>query len=230
MVDLEVAIKTVVSIRDKAVETAPMNDVALALGYGSATSTPFYRRISAARIFNLLSSKSSLTQDAIDYIRPHDEEMKARILANSIKGIPAYKDLLARYDGKKLNIELVKNSIAKDNNLSEACAMICAKVFESSLSFAGMISHDGILSLGESQIEEKKKIPATPDDADRNAPKENGDSPAQKRELERMTHEHTIFLDKEKSRSFGFTGPLEITRTEYERICKWLEFTMIITE
>jgi len=77
MVDLKIATEMVTAIRNKAVETAPMDAVAEALGYSSATSTPFYRRISAARMFSLLSSKSSLTQEAIDYIKPHDEEMKS---------------------------------------------------------------------------------------------------------------------------------------------------------
>jgi len=220
MVDLKIATEIVTQIREKAVETAPMDSVAVALGYSSATSTPFYRRIAAARMFNLLSSKSSLTQAAIDYIRPHDEEMKSRILKDAVLGIAGYKDLLTRYAGKKLNVEMVKNSIAKDNNLTDGCALACAKAFETSLTFAGMMNGEGIvLSQGAEVVRDsgggEQKLPPPPTKTDESP---NG------------THAHTLYLDRDKSRSFGFTGPLEITRAEYERICRWLEFTMLIAE
>ena len=132
MVDLETAIKVVMEIREKALETAPMPTVASRLGYANATSSPFYRRITAARLFNLLSQKSSLTKEAIDYIRPHDEGTKAAVLNDAICGIPVYSDLVTRYLGKKLNLELVANAIAKDCNLTDACAMIYASEKHSS--------------------------------------------------------------------------------------------------
>lgn len=221
MIDLEEAIKVVTDIRNKAVETASMPEVAKALGYANATSTPFYRRISAARIFGLLSGKSALTQDAIDYIRPHDEGTKLHVLAKAVFGIPYYVELVNRYHGKKLNIELVANAIAKDCKLTDACALVCAKAFEASLKFAGMMVHDGTVMPGEKSVPPKpsteQALGATPrtDPLPSNTPE---------------THAHEIFLDKAKSRSFSFTGPLEITRSEYERICKWLEFTMLIND
>ena len=64
----------------------------------------------------------------------------------------------------------------------------------------------------------------------------NSVDPANSREEEEPepelpnTHRHTLYLDKGKARSFQFNGPLEITRAEFERICRWLEFTMLITD
>jgi hypothetical protein len=222
LIDLETSIGVVSDIREKAVETATMTAVAKALGYAAPTSTPFYRRITAARLFNLLSSKSALTQEAIDYIRPHDEGTKARVLSSAIMGIPYYVELVNRYAGKKLNIELVSNAIAKDCNLTDACAAACAKVFESSLRFAGMLLPDGTVQPAANS----PKPPPIPDqeqktkDEKRNPPQVSAGD----------TQDHMIFLDKDRSRSFSFTGPLEITRAEYERICKWLEFTMLISD
>jgi hypothetical protein len=225
MVDLKTAVDVVAEIRERAVETAIMPAVAKALGYAHATSTPFYRRITAARLFGLLSSKSSLTQNAIDYIKPHDEGTKARVLSSAIMGIPFYGELVARYTGKKLNIELVANAIAKDCRLTDDCALICAKAFESSIIFAGMMAQDGSVQgpMASGVDAEQKETEVVQEYT-----KQNNDGKSQK-QANSDTQEHSIFLDRDRSRSFSFTGPLEITRAEYERICKWLEFTMLIT-
>jgi len=225
MVDLETAINFVAAIRDKAVETAPMPSVAQALNYAAATSTPFYRRITAARLFNLLSQKSALTQQAIDYIKSHVEGAKTAVLVNAILGIAPYFELVNRYAGRKLNTGLVANGLAKEFNLTDACALICAKAFESSLVFAGMIGPDGIvLAVSSKQPEAKNGDGAsTTGNQAREAPPPPPPAKA-------GTQEHTLFLDKEKSRSFTFTGPLEISGAEYARICKWLEFTMLIVD
>ena len=101
-----------------------MDEVAKKLGYSSQTSTPFYRRIAAARLFNLIEGKASLTKAMVDYIQPDDEEMKSRVLTNAVQNISAYSDLLVRYADKKLNVDLVKNAIAKEHKLTEGCRLI----------------------------------------------------------------------------------------------------------
>jgi len=233
MVDLKTTLDAVIAIRDKAVETAPMPSVAKALGYAHTTSTPFYRRIVAARLFNLLSQKTSLTQEAINYIKPHDEGMKADVLKNAVQGIPAYADLIARYFGKKINVVLVANAIGKEFKLSDACAITCAKAFEASLLFAGMISPEGIVEANNNSIP-KPPQPPTPDSNGSGAHRQNREDaalqPAPTSSDGTNTQQHTIFLDKGKSRKFVINAPLEITRAEYDRICKWLEFTLIIVE
>jgi hypothetical protein len=234
MIDLEESIKVVSKIREEALETAPMPEVAKKLGYAAATSTPFYRRITAARLFTLLSGKSALTQQAIDYIKPDDEQMKANVLTNAILGIPVYRDLITRYSGKKLNVALVANAIAKDCNLTDDCAGICARAFEASIRFAGIISSDGTVRHpvggqpanedGLSNLDKGGGQPARLDE---------GSGPPKKEDEAGCSHDiqkHTLFLDRDKSRSFIFTGPLEISRLEYQRICKWLEFTMLIID
>ena len=223
MFDLETAIKVVEAIREKAVETAPLAKVAEALGYANATSTPFYRRIAAARIFGLLSAGAALTQEAIDYIKPHDEQMKAKVITAAIMGIPAYRGLIERYAGKKINIELVANAIEKEQNLTHSCALTCARVFESSLRFAGMLSADGC-------------VQARPDDAPHEVPPAQAtpQTVAEGRLLQAHaindvdTQQHTLFLDRSKTRTFSFSGPVEVTEAEYERICQWLKVTMIV--
>jgi hypothetical protein len=42
--------------------------------------------------------------------------------------------------------------------------------------------------------------------------------------------EHSLFLDKEKTKKFTINSPLFITRADYQRIIKWIEVTLIIEE
>jgi hypothetical protein len=42
--------------------------------------------------------------------------------------------------------------------------------------------------------------------------------------------EHSLFLDKEKTKKFTINSPLFITRADYERIIKWIEVTLIIDD
>ena len=225
MVDLETAIKAVAAIREKAVETASMPEVAKALGYANATSSPFYRRMAAARLFGLLSAKS-LTQRAKHYIKPQDEQMKARAVKEAVMGIPAYKVLVTRYAGKKINVELVANAIETDHKLTVSCANLCARVFESSLRFAGMLSADGSVEVGlDSTPPETQQAQLTPPSSASEAtsvlePRINGPD----------TQQHTLLLDKGKVRTFSFNGPVEVTLAEYERICQWLKVTMIVAD
>jgi len=213
-----------VTIRDKAVETASMPGVAKALGYANATSSPFYRRMAAARLFGLLSA-SSLTQRAMDYIKPHDEQMKARVIKEAVLGIPAYEALVTRYAGKKMNVELVANAIERDHNLSASCASLCARVFESSLRFAGMLSIDGtveVMGVTETPPPEHNPMALATPAAEHAVPAPDTNVPD--------LQQHTLYLDKTKIRTFTFTGPVEITAAEFERICQWLKVTMIVSD
>lgn len=226
MFDLETALSVVETIREKAVETAPLAAVAKALNYANATSTPFYRRLTSARLFGLLSGKAALTQQAIDYIKPHDEQMKARVVVEAITGIPGYRDLIDRYAGKKINIELVANSIEKKMSLTHSCALVCAKAFESSLRFAGLLSSDGVVQTAPATgLPEKPTIPSEAKGAESATPPDKNFSTGGA-----DTQQHTLFLDKGKVRTFSFAGPVEVTPAEYERICAWLKVTMIVMD
>jgi len=132
------------------------------------------------------------------------------------------------YAGKKINVALVANLISKEQHLTDECAAICAKTFEASLRFAGMISADGIVELSGSPTAQEKKV--DPNTSGASVTNTNSFGPSDQDESgdTRNTHRHVLFLDRNKSRQFAFSGPLEITQAEFERICKWLEFTMLI--
>lgn len=228
MVGLEEAIKIVTDIRDNALETAAMSDVAKKLGFASATSTPFYRRMVAARLFGLLESKALLSQRATDYIKPDADGMKEAALTDAILGIQSYADLVKKHTGKKINVDLLANGIAKDFNLADSCALVCAKAFVASLTFAGMLLDDGSVQAKRASVqpprnEDKTPPPAVePEKQELPSEEEHNDTPD--------TQTHTLLLDKSKTRKFKFVGPVEVTTAEYDRICKWLGVTLLVQE
>jgi hypothetical protein len=227
MIDLGEAVKVVRAIYDKGLENSPMDDVAAALKYKKATSSPFYYRMRAARLFGLLSSKAELSQKAKDYINPHEEGMAESILKESIMGIPTYAELVRGYTGKKLNVEMLANRLVKERNLTPGCALYCAKAFETSIKFAGLLSDDGVVDLAGT-----KPCGEAP----------NSELPLPTREANDLTKTRqknpvsvnslvqTMYLDKTKTRVFEVIAPVTITKAEYERICKWLGVVMIVED
>ncbi len=224
MIDLGEAVKVVQAIYDKGLENSPMDDVATALKYKKATSSPFYYRMRAARLFGLLSSKAELSQKAKDYINPHEEGMAASILKESIMSIPTYAELVKSYAGKKLNVDMLANRLVKDRHLTLSCALYCTRAFETSIKFAGLLSDDGVVgSPGTKPVvqEPKPEITLTPLVA-ANAVKNNAPS------VDALTQ--TMYLDKSKTRRFEVTSPVTVTRAEFDRICKWLAVVMIVED
>src|SRR6266446_3645327 len=146
MVDLGEAVKLVTDIHQKALETATMSAVAQGCGYAASSSTPFYRRIVAARLFKLLSPEgAALTSQALDYLKPDREDAKSQALTSSILSIPAYRELVETHQGRRLNHEIIANGFVRKFKLSQAGAVICARTFIGSLQFAGFVEADGSL-------------------------------------------------------------------------------------
>jgi hypothetical protein len=220
MFDLQEAVTLVVNIHEKGLETAPMPQVAKGIGYASPSSTPFYRRFVAARLFGLLSAtRAELTTRAKDYIRPESEDGKSRALIDAVMGVAPYAELVAKFQGKKLNVELVSNGLTRQFNLTDASAMICAKAFAASIRFAGLLSPDGIVVASGATPPEQPKL---------GLPSEI--QPTRNEPTGVDMQQHTLFLDRDKTRKLVVSGPITISRGEYERICKWLEVVMIVEE
>jgi hypothetical protein len=115
MYDIEEALKIVTTIHDKALETAAAQEVAKGCGFANPTSTPFYRRILAARLFRLLDSpKPSLTKFALDYLKPDTVGAKQNALNQAIMGIKEYANIVNLHIGKKLNGTLSPTNLKKN--------------------------------------------------------------------------------------------------------------------
>ena len=115
-----------------------MSAVAKACGYSAPTSTGYYRRMAASRLFKMVQPQSArLTQLALDYLRPDSDDAKTRALKEAVRSVPTYQTLLEKYSGTKLNARPLANGIMRVSDLTDDCALICAKVFIESLRFAG---------------------------------------------------------------------------------------------
>jgi len=227
MFDIEEAINLVVKIHENALETAAMPDVAKGCGYANPTSTPFYRRIVAARLFRFLGSpKPELTKLALDYLKPDTDGAKQNALAQSIMGIKTYAEIVNLNVGKKLNTDLLANKLEKDDALSitKACAKVCANVFVSSLKFAGFISSDGTIVIPNGAS------PPSDQPAAVELPPQKPIAKVQEFEAGEESQVQTLYLDGKRKRAITIKAPLTVTKEELERIRAWLGFQLIVEE
>jgi len=222
MFDMEEAMKLVVTIHDKALETAPLPQVAKGCGYANPSSTPFWRRLAAARLFKLLGSpQAELTTFALDYLKPDREDAKQAALTQAVMAIPAYADLVQRHVGKKLNTELVSHSFSRTFNLTDSCAGICARAFVSSLRFAGFISPDGTVAVPSGGAAPPAASPSTAAVQQPRVEEEEPDGEIQTQ---------TLYLDSKRKRKITIKAPLTVTKEELERVRAWLGFQLIVEE
>jgi hypothetical protein len=221
MFDLGEAIKLVTDIHKKAIETAAMSKVATECGYAGTSSTPFYRRIVASRLFKLLKPEgASLTSQAMDYLKPDTEDAKATALRNSILGIPTYNDLVQSNQGKRLNVEIIANGIARKFKLTQAAATICSKSFVGSLKFAEFLDADGTLkSVSASSTKEKADAPES--EVEKGGPNEN-------EKEEKQTKQRSYILVLDEKRSVTVSAPLSIKKAELKRLQDWLALQLLV--
>ena len=151
MVDLGTVLDFVGKIESDGLQTLTVHEVAKRMGFASATSTPFYRRIVGAKLFGLLDTTQgvNLTKLALDYFKPTDEQAKAAALATAMKNVVAYQKILERYSGKRLpQVDILANLIEREFNLVSDAAKVCGGVFLTSAQRAALVRGDGTLSTG----------------------------------------------------------------------------------
>ncbi len=216
MFDLLEALNFMTLIHEKALEAVPMPKVAEGMGYTNPSSTPFYRRISAARHFGLASkSGAELTARARSYLKPDSDDARPRALQEAVTGIPAYAEEIQRSAGKRMNVQFVANGFATKFGLTDGCAGTCAKAFESSLRTAGLLALDGTIGVQPAA----KNQPPLP---------EGGEPLQGTNGASGSTRTHSLPLAN--NRSVSVTAPLNITKKEIERVKKWLDVTLLIED
>ncbi len=223
MHDLEEIVRFVAKIHGDGLETASMTEIALGCGYKNATSTPFYRRMVSGRLFGLLAkSGAELTVRARDYFKPESLGDDRKALSDAILGIPAYADLVTKFNGKKMNVELVSNGFSRSLNLSDACGLTCARAFEASLKFAGLLGSDlTVSSQGAAPEKPISKVEEPPNP--RKAKEEKAPEDTE-------TQSHVLYLDKTKQRKFEVTAPIDITAAELSRAKGFLDFALLLDQ
>ncbi|HEX8077469.1 MAG TPA: hypothetical protein VF511_06605 [Chthoniobacterales bacterium] len=221
MVELAAVLDFVGKIESDGLQTLTVDEVAKRMGFASATSTPVYRRIVAAKLFGLLDTTQgvNLTRLGLDYFKPTDDESKAAALATALKNVLAYQKILERYSGKRLpQAEILANLIEREFNLSSDAAKTCAGAFVASAHRAGLVQSDGTLSTG------------TPE---RSSPAPSGEKPARPALSPFQTanaaptvadnyESHFLTLDPRGQRRVTLQAPPVITSSELKRIQNWL--------
>jgi hypothetical protein len=228
MFNIEEAIQIVTTIHEKALENAAMPDVAKGCGYANPTSTPFYRRIVAARLFRFLNApKAELTRLALDYLKPDTDDARQSALTQAIMGIQVYADIVNQHVGKRLNVELIANKLEKDDNfgISKVCAKACAVAFAESLKFAGFIRPDNTVGIPAWQPPSENV--AAPTSVEPPKPKK---SPEKEWEADDDSQVQTLYLDNKRRRKIIIKAPFTVTTEELERIRAWLGFQLIVED
>jgi hypothetical protein len=225
MFDLGEIMTFVTTIHEKGLETESMPEVAKGCGYKHATSTPFYRRMVAGRLFGLLSKTGAeLTPRAKDVLKPDSDGAERRALIDSINSVAFYAETLIQLSsGKRLVVDLIANRFSRSLNLTDPCAAICARAFEGSLKFAGLLAPDGTVLVTPIVTTKDTNRQGSTIEQDRDEEDENqavSESP--------QTQKHTLYLDKTKSKKFTVIAPLALSFGEIKRIQKWIEVTLLI--
>jgi len=228
MIDLGVVLEFVEKIETEGLQTLPQQEVAKRLKYAAQTSTPFYRRMVAARLFGLIDTTQgvNLTKLALDYFKPTDEESKKQALFTAVKNVVGYKGFVERFSGKRLApVDILKNSIERDFNLASETARACAEVFIRSAQLAGLVRSDGTLSAAGP--ERPHAHPASEKPAVQSAP--TGTSPSLAPVSEDM-ESHYLTLDAKQRRRVIVQAPPVITAAELKRIQNWLAVQLHVVE
>lgn len=226
MIELGAILDFVEKIEVEGLQTLPQQEVARRLNYAAQTSTPFYRRMVAAKLFGLVDTTQgvNLTKLALDYFKPTDEHAKGAALFTSVKNVVGYQILIERYTGKRLPpVDILRNAFERDFKLTAEAARICAEAFLRSTEQAGMVQ-EGMLSTslappGLVPTKETKSmgsghvptLDASPTNSEGN-------------------ESHYLTLDARHRRRVVIQAPAFVTRAELERIQNWLAVQFHVVE
>ncbi len=216
MVDLAVVLDFVGKIEADGLQTLTAQEVARRMDFASATSTPFYRRTVAAKLFGLLDTTQgvNLTKLALDYFKPTDDESKVATLATAMKNVVAYQKILERYSEKRLpQVDILANLIEREFALSSDAAKVCAGVFVNSARRAGLVKDGGVLSMALAQRSSSALSPERGSSPSPNAPSIVPSTDSES---------HFLTLDAKHGRRVVLQAPPIITESELKRIQNWL--------
>ena len=222
MVDLGVVLDFVGKIETDGLQTLTAQEVAKRMHFAASTSTPFYRRTVAAKLFGLLDTTQgvNLTKLALDYFKPTDDESKAAALATAIKNVVAYQKILERYSEKRLpQVDILANLIEREFNLAPDAARTCAGVFVNSVQRAGLLRGDGTLSTSVAERAVRSSAPETVSTPQTTSP-HNVSSPFAIEPGENESH--FLTLEAKTHRRVMLQAPPVITESELKRIQNWL--------
>lgn len=228
MVDLDAVLAFVEKVEGQGLQTLSQQDVANRLRYSNPTSTPFYRRVVAAKLFGLIDTTQgvNLTRLALDYFKPTDEESKQQALLTAVRNVIGYQGIIERFSDKRLPpLDILKNFIERQFDLSPEAANACADIFVRSVTRAGLVKGDGTLSLDISSP------PVRPTSSPRAFP-QSDPSVIQNTyaSVSEEAESHYLTLDATRNRRVTVQAPPVITALELKRIQNWLAVQLHVVD
>lgn len=228
MVDLDAVLLFVEKIEGEGLQTLSQQDVAKRLGYANPTSTPFYRRVVAAKLFGLIDTTQgvNLTRLALDYFKPTDEESKQKALLTAVNNVIGYQRIIERFSEKRLPpLDILKNFVEREFDLAPEAANACADIFARSVNRAGLVRGDGTLSLNV-------PVPSSRSAVSQKAFSQAGPSviPSTLAPVSEESESHYLTLDASRNRRVTVQAPPIITASELKRIQNWLAVQLHVVE
>ena len=197
------------------------------------TGPSFFQRVAAAKTFGLIEGRGaySLTNLAKQYFYPTVENGKEAAAVKSLTFPKAFDVLVQKFDGFKLPaIDKLGDIIHTEAEIPESKKNTVAGIFLRSIQFIGAVDVGGFLrcrnlvSLGKKvmdgidngTIPKEFNLDNAPDDL---KPKD---------EEKDDSGYHIYILPLPKDRKITVKAPLDLTKSEIERLKKWAEFTLFL--
>ena len=200
----------------------------------SEKSASFQQRISSAKAFGLIVGRSEygLSEAAKQYYSPTTEQGRSNALLEFLTAPSSFREIIRLFDGELLpKREILANIFSEKLKVPESWKVRAAGFFENSAQFVGVIDEDRFLRFKAAQhASVLNPIRATATEPGTTAAARNPTHTGKSTEAFSDQEIHSLFLDKDKTRTFTINSPLFISRADYDRICKWIEVTLIIED
>ena len=194
-------------------------------------SPSFLQRISSAKAFGLIVGRSDygLSEAAKRYYSPTTEQDRSNALLEFLTAPSSFREIIGLFDGEQLpKREILANIFSEKLKVPESWKDRAAGFFENSAQFVGVIDENRFLRFKATQhAAALKPILTTAAELDAAVARSK---PVTGPEMFSDQEHHSLYLDKDKQRKFTINSPLFISRAEYQRICKWIEVTLIVED
>jgi hypothetical protein len=238
--DLAEAAKIAEAVRDLGGGKEPVSKSLLAKQLKYAESGPsFYQRVTATKAFGLIDGRGSysLTDLGKQYFYPTTENGKESASVKSLTNPRAFGVLVQKFDGGKLpTIEMMGNIIHAEAGVPVSKKSTVAGTFLRSVQFIGALDSGGFLRCRALVLAGKKVLDGIdsgtiPKEFNLDNAPEGVGSHIQNSKPENAQEEpgyHTYVLPLSNGRKITVKAPLDVTKSEIERLKKWEEFTLFL--
>jgi hypothetical protein len=229
---LEPSLKIADAVKELGGARSAVSKSSLAAHLNEGDKSPsFLQRISSAKAFGLIVGRSdySLSEAAKRYYSPTTEQDRSNALLEFLTAPSSFREIIGLFDGEKLpKREILANIFSEKLKVPESWKDRAAGFFENSAQFVGVIDENRFLRFKTTQhAAALKPILAGAQAA---IAAVASCKPIDEPETFSDQERHSLYLDKDKQRKFTINSPLFISRAEYQRICKWIEVTLIVED